>query len=65
MITEAMAKEKKIKCRKCGQEMKKSGPYSHCKDEGESAYKGPHTVYYCCMNEKCENFYKTIKIMEE
>lgn len=57
----------KSKCEKCGQEMKKSGPYLHYKGEGEKIYDGPdkNKVYYCCMNEKCENFYKNIEIIEK
>ena len=57
--------DEKINCKKCEQEMKKSGPYLHRKDEGEPAHKGPRVIYYCCMNEKCENVYKNIEILEK
>jgi len=57
-------KEEIKKCPKCGQKMKKSGPYLHTKNEGEKAYEGSYDVYYYCMNKKCENFYKTVKKIE-
>jgi len=49
------------KCPLCDKKTKKSGPYLHRKDEGQSVYKGPSEVYYTCMNEKCKNFYKSIR----
>ena len=56
----------KLKCEKCGQEMKKSGPYLHREGEDGSVYDGPdkNKVYWCCMNEKCEDFYKSIETIE-
>jgi hypothetical protein len=56
----------KMKCEKCGQEMTKSGPYLHYKEEGESVYNGPekNKAYWYCMNEKCENCYKSIEVIE-
>ena len=54
----------KNKCKKCGLEMKKSGPYLHVKEEGQPAHKGPSPVYYCCMNKQCANYGKVIKVKE-
>jgi hypothetical protein len=54
----------KNKCKKCGSEMKKSGPYLHVKEEGQPAYKGSSSVYYSCMNEKCEDYGKVIEVKE-
>ena len=44
--------------------MKKSGPYLRVKEEGHPAYKGPSSVYYSCMNEKCEDYGKVIELKE-
>lgn len=56
---------KKMQCEKCGQEMFESGPYLHRKEEGEPAYDGPDEVHYWCMNEKCKNFHKDIKVLKK
>lgn len=55
---------KEYKCKKCGSKMEKGGPYLPRKEEGEPAHKGPLPVYYTCMNEKCENFGKSIEVLE-
>ena len=56
---------KQYKCKKCGCKMKKSGPYLPRKEEGEPAHKGHLPVYYCCMNENCDNFMKSIGVLEK
>jgi hypothetical protein len=54
----------KNKCKKCGSEMKKSGPYLHVKEEGQSVHKGPSSAYYSCTNNKCEDYGKVIEVKE-
>ena len=56
--------EEKYMCKKCGCEMKKSGPYLSRKGEGDIAHKGLSLTSYCCMNEKCDAFYKNIEKLE-
>ena len=37
--------------------------YLYYKGEGDPVYDGAdkNKVYWCCMNEKCKNFYKSIE----
>lgn len=53
-----------MKCQKCNQEMKQSGPYAPRKDEGQPAYRGSLPVYYSCTNKDCSEFYKSVGIKE-
>lgn len=69
VITELRRRKENIigdlRCEKCEKFMKKSGPYLHIKPEREDAYKGVYEVYYSCMNENCDNFMKSIKVLEK
>jgi hypothetical protein len=47
-------------CKKCGQEMKKSGPYAKIKDESQETNKNENDIYYWCMNPDCPKFQKNI-----
>gem|GEM_PF-3111147 len=47
-------------CLKCGNIMKKSGPFARVKREGDPAYSGKSQFFYTCMHEGCSEFYKEI-----
>ena len=56
-----------MKCPKCGIKMEvRKALYAHNQEEGQPADKSKfYPVYYCCMNENCENFGKNVKILRE
>jgi len=62
-----MEDQEKLKCEKCGIEMAiMEAKYAKTKEEGQSADKTScYPVYYCCMNETCENYGKNIKILKK
>ena len=51
------------KCEKCGMEMTNGEPYLHVKEEGEKAHRDLSDVYHCA-NQKCENWCKLVKIVQ-
>lgn len=54
-----------MNCKKCNQEMKKSGPYADNKAEGEAASRGPNNIYYTCMNTECDEHQKSVSVLEK
>lgn len=52
------------RCEKCGQELKKSGPYANNMLADEKVRKGPIEIYFWCNYENCENYSKNIKVIE-
>jgi len=53
-----------MKCTKCGQEMKKSGPYADNKDESQPTSKGPDEINYWCINPECSEYQKNVLVVE-
>ncbi len=51
-----------MKCEKCDKEMKQAGPFARVKREGEPADKWDGITEYQCINAKCSNFCRIIKI---
>lgn len=49
-------------CQKCGIEMKKIGPLATVKPEGQPSQKDIGIWEYVCINEKCVQYNKSIKI---
>ena len=50
-------------CSKCNSEMKRTAPSARRKGEGET-YQKPLSEYHTCINEKCSELYKNVKMEE-
>jgi len=51
-----------MKCKKCNQEMHKIGPFADYKPESKKSQKWDDCIEYECINEKCSEFKKIIRV---
>lgn len=54
--------EHNVYCEKCNSLMHQIGPFARKMEEGQSAYKWDGYFDFECINEKCQNKGKVIKI---
>jgi rRNA maturation protein Nop10 len=51
-----------IKCKSCGNNLQKVGPFAQFKKEGESSHKGLSVVHLYCLTEDCPENGKDMEI---
>ena len=54
--------DKEMKCEKCGDVMKRIGPFARAKQESRDAVKSNAFFEYQCINDTCEKHGKKLKL---